>query len=98
MGKRVLITGGAGFIGSHLAERLLADGHSVVALDDFSTGRWENIAGLLGRPEVEVVRDSGENEPPVNLRMSKCDRVYPLASAVGVQLIGDQPVRTIRTT
>ena len=98
MADRVLITGGAGFIGSHLAERLLADGHSVVALDDFSTGRWENIASLAGRHEFQVVRDSVENEATVNLLMSTCDRVYHLASAVGVQLIVDQPVRTIRTT
>ena len=98
MGNRILITGGAGFIGSHLAERLLADGASVVALDDFSTGRMENIAHLLQRPGFELVRDSVENEATVNLLMASCDAVHHLASAVGVKLIVDEPVRTIRTT
>jgi UDP-glucose 4-epimerase len=100
MPQRILITGGAGFIGSHLAERLLADGHHVVALDDLSTGRRDNIAHLLARggPGFRLVRDSVENEATVNTLMSEVDVVYHLASAVGVQLIVDQPVRTIRTT
>src|SRR5687768_11238537 len=59
---RYLITGGAGFIGSHLAERLVRDGHHVVLLDDLSTGRVENIVGILGNPGVQFVRDSVENE------------------------------------
>ncbi len=95
---RYLITGGAGFIGSHLCERLLADGHQVVALDDLSTGRRENLAGLLGRPGFQFVRDSVENEATVGTLMASCDAVMHLASAVGVQLIVDQPVRTINTT
>src|SRR5678815_6200874 len=95
---RVLITGGAGFIGSHLAERLIADGHFVTILDDFSTGRMENVAGLLDRPGFQLVRDSVENEQTVNTLMAACDEVYHLASAVGVQLVLDEPVRTIRTT
>jgi UDP-glucose 4-epimerase len=98
MANRILITGGAGFIGSHLAERLLRDGHSVTILDDFSTGRIENIAHLIGRPGFQLVRDSVENEATVNILMAACDAVYHLASAVGVQLIVDEPVRTIRTT
>jgi len=100
MPQRILITGGAGFIGSHLAERLLADGHHVVALDDLSTGRRDNVAHLLSRagPAFQLVRDSVENEATVNTLMSEVDAVYHLAAAVGVQLIVDQPVRTIRTT
>jgi UDP-glucose 4-epimerase len=100
MPQRILITGGAGFIGSHLAERLLAGGHHVVALDDLSTGRRDNVAHLLagGGPGFQLVRDSVENEATVNTLMSEVDVVYHLASAVGVQLIVDQPVRTIRTT
>ena len=98
MAQRFLITGGAGFIGSHLAEQLLDQGHSVVILDDLSTGRSENIASLKGRPGVQIVRDSVENEGTVGLLMGQCDAVFHLASAVGVQLIVDQPVRTIRTT
>jgi UDP-glucose 4-epimerase len=97
-GKRYLITGGAGFIGSHLAERLLADGHQVIVLDDLSTGRRENIAGLLGKTGFQFVRDSVENEATVGTLMASCDAVMHLASAVGVQLIVDQPVRTINTT
>ncbi|MDB5294636.1 MAG: dTDP-glucose 4,6-dehydratase, partial [Phycisphaerales bacterium] len=96
--SRALITGGAGFIGSHLAERLLADGRAVTVLDDFSTGRAENLAKLLGRPGFQLVRDTVENEATVNTLVAGCDEVYHLASAVGVQLVLDEPVRTIRTT
>jgi UDP-glucose 4-epimerase len=98
MPQRILVTGGAGFIGSHLAGRLLERGDSVVVLDDFSTGRDQNLAKLRGRPGFELVRDSVESEATVHLLMSRVDRVFHLASAVGVQLILDQPVRTIRTT
>ncbi len=96
MAKRFLITGGAGFIGSHLTERLLDAGHSVTILDDLSTGRLENIAHLRGRPGLQFIRDSVENEATVGNAMASCDVVYHLAAAVGVQLIVDQPVRTIR--
>jgi UDP-glucose 4-epimerase len=98
MSQRFLITGGAGFIGSHLAEQLLEQGHSVILLDDLSTGRAQNIARLRGHDRVQIVRDSVENESTVNVLMANCDAVFHLASAVGVQLIVDQPVRTIRTT
>ncbi len=98
MAKRFLITGGAGFIGSHLCERLLHEGHSVVALDDLSTGYFRNIASLAGRPEFQFVRGSVEDEATVNILVSQCDAVFHLASAVGVQLIVDEPVRTISTT
>lgn len=93
-----LITGGAGFIGSHLAERLLAGGDRVTVLDDLSTGRKENIAGLLPQDRFQFVRGSVEETSTVNLLVSQCDAVFHLASAVGVQLIVDEPVRTIRTT
>ena len=99
MADRVLITGGAGFIGSHLAERLLADGHQRHVLDDLSTGRRENIAGLLGTagiPSSSAIRSRTRRRS--TLLMSPCDAVFHLASAVGVQLILDEPVRTIRTT
>lgn len=95
---RVLITGGAGFIGSHLAERLLADGAGVTILDDLSTGREENLASIRSHPQLQLVRESVQNEATVAAVMATCDRVYHLAAAVGVQLVVDQPVRTIRTT
>jgi UDP-glucose 4-epimerase len=93
-----LITGGAGFIGSHLAERLLGQGDRVTVLDDLSTGRAENVARLGTHSGFQFVRGSVEEESTVNLLMSQCDAVFHLASAVGVQLIVDEPVRTIRTT
>jgi UDP-glucose 4-epimerase len=96
MGKRYLVTGGAGFIGSHLAESLLARGNAVTILDDLSTGRLENIAHLRANPKLQLVRDSVENQATVNVVMASCDAVFHLAAAVGVQLIVEQPVRTIR--
>jgi len=98
MSKRILITGGAGFIGSHLSERLLRNGHHVTVLDDFSTGRGENISALVGRDRFELVKDSVESDSVVNQLVGRCDLIYHLASAVGVQLVLDEPVRTIRTT
>ncbi|HEY8665250.1 MAG TPA: GDP-mannose 4,6-dehydratase [Tepidisphaeraceae bacterium] len=98
MPKRYLITGGAGFIGSHLAERLLGQGDQVSILDDFSTGRDANLAALRGRAGLQVIRDSVENESTIGVLMASCDAVFHLAAAVGVQLVLDQPVRTIRTT
>ena len=95
---RYLITGGAGFIGSHLAERLLDAGHAVTALDDLSTGRESNIAHLRARPTFQLVRDSVENDATVNQLMAACDQVFHLAAAVGVKLVAEEPVRTIRTT
>jgi nucleoside-diphosphate-sugar epimerase len=97
MGKKFLVTGGAGFIGSHLTELLLNRGHSVTVLDDFSTGRIENLAAAAANPNLQIIRDSVENEPTVNVAAADCDAIYHLAAAVGVQLIVDQPVRTIRS-
>jgi UDP-glucose 4-epimerase len=98
MSKKFLITGGAGFIGSHLAERLLQLDHTVTVLDDLSTGRSENIQRLLKQSQFQVVEDSVENAATVGVLMSQCDAVFHLASAVGVKLIVDEPVRTIQTT
>jgi UDP-glucose 4-epimerase len=93
-----LITGGAGFIGSHLARRLLDAGHAVTVLDDFSTGREQNLADITNHERFQLIRDSVENEMTVQAAMSGCDHVFHLAAAVGVQLVASEPVRTIRTT
>jgi UDP-glucose 4-epimerase len=95
---RYLITGGAGFIGSHLAERLLKDGHSLTILDDFSTGREANLAHLRGNPKLDLIRDTVENEQTAALVVSRADAIFHLAAAVGVKLVAEEPVRTIRTT
>ena len=95
--KRALLTGGAGFIGSHLAESLLADGWEVFVLDDLSTGSIENIAHLVDRDDFHLVVDSVLAPAVVNELVHKCDVVYHLAAAVGVRLIVEEPVRTIVT-
>jgi len=94
---RVLITGGAGFIGSHLAERLLADGHGVHVLDDLSTGSIENIRHLREEPRFSYTIDSCNQSRLVAELVDEAEYVYHLAAAVGVQLIVDSPVRTIET-
>jgi UDP-glucose 4-epimerase len=91
------VTGGAGFIGSHLTELLLAQGHRVTVLDDLSTGRYSNVGHLEGRPGFTLIIDSVRNEALVEELIRECDRVYHLASAVGVKLILEQPVKTIET-
>jgi UDP-glucose 4-epimerase len=94
---RDLITGGAGFIGSHLAEHLLAQGHHVTLLDDLSTGRYANVAHLEGNERVQMVIQSVLDERTTEELIRGCDRVYHLASAVGVKLIMERPVKTIET-
>jgi UDP-glucose 4-epimerase len=92
-----LITGGAGFIGSHLAEALLARGDQVTVIDDLSTGRFENIAPLAGKPGFRFALETITNETVMDRLGSECDRILHLAAAVGVQLIVNDPVRTIET-
>ncbi|GAG52449.1 unnamed protein product, partial [marine sediment metagenome] len=94
---KALITGGAGFIGSHLAERFINTGDEVVALDDLSTGSLLNLKGVLDHPRFRFVYDDVRNTETVHLLVEQCDVVFHLAAAVGVQLIVDQPVRTIET-
>lgn len=93
--NRVLITGGAGFIGSHLAEVLLDRGQYVTIIDDLSTGRFENIAHLVGQPRFRFAIDTITNEVVMDRLASECDVIYHLAAAVGVKLIVEQPVHTI---
>jgi UDP-glucose 4-epimerase len=94
---RVLITGGAGFIGSHLAEALLAGGHQVTVIDDLSTGSFDNIAHLKGQAGFRYTIDTVMNEPLLAELVDQCDVVYHLAAAVGVRLIVESPVRTLET-
>ncbi len=94
---KVLITGGAGFIGSHLAERLLEGGDEVSVLDDLSTGRLENIQGLVGRPGFEHRIGSALDAPLVAELARDADWIAHLAAAVGVRLIVERPTHTIHT-
>src|SRR5215204_7061651 len=95
--RTALITGGAGFIGSHLTESLLADGWEVYALDDLSTGSQRNVAHLRDRRDYHLVVDSVLNQAVVSELVHRCDVVFHLAAAVGVRLIVEQPVRTLVT-
>src|ERR671931_320743 len=94
---RALVTGGAGFIGSHLCELLLADGCEVWALDDLSTGSERNVTHLRERRDFHLVVESVLSSSIVNELVHKCDVVYHLAAAVGVRLIVEQPVHTMVT-
>jgi UDP-glucose 4-epimerase len=94
---KALITGGAGFIGSHLAERLLKSGHKVVVIDDLSTGSIQNIVHLKSQESFGFVRDTVRNASTMAVLVQQCDVVFHLAAAVGVQLIVDRPVHTIET-
>jgi UDP-glucose 4-epimerase len=94
---RVLITGGAGFVGSHLSEALLERGDEVYVLDDLSTGSIDNIAHLKTNPKFHYTIDTVANEPVLAELIDRCDTVVHLAAAVGVKLIVESPVRTIET-
>ena len=94
---RALLTGGAGFVGSHLAEALLQQGHTVEVIDDLSTGSMDNITHLMGHPGFRVTIDTVMNEALVGEMVDRADLIFHLAAAVGVKLIVEAPVRTIET-
>ncbi len=94
---RVLITGGAGFIGSHLSDAYLKRGDEVFIIDDLSTGSIENIQHLKSNPRFHYTIDSVHNQPVLAELVDQCDVVFHLAAAVGVKLIVESPVRTIET-
>src|SRR3954468_6103547 len=94
---RVLITGGAGFVGSHLSEALLERGDEVFILDNLSTGSIDNVVHLKSHPRFHYTIDSVTNEPVLAELIDRCDIVVHLAAAVGVKLIVEQPVHTIET-
>ncbi|NJD58973.1 MAG: nucleoside-diphosphate sugar epimerase [Anaerolineales bacterium] len=97
MKEKILVTGGAGFIGSHLCELLIHNGHRVVAIDDLSTGRLENIQHLLPMQGFQFVRETITNSQVLDRLTSEADILIHLAAVVGVQLIVEDPVNTIAT-
>lgn len=94
---KILITGGAGFIGSHLAERLVSDGHQITILDDLSTGRRENLSSISDSNSLEFVEGTILDSGTVDRLVAQSDLVFHLAAAVGVQLIMDEPSQSILT-
>ncbi len=92
-----LVTGGAGFIGSHLTEYLLARGHTVNVLDDLSTGREENLTAVAGHPRLKIRRGSITDPELLEDAVRGAEVIFHLAAAVGVRLVADDPVRTIET-
>jgi UDP-glucose 4-epimerase len=94
---KILITGGAGFVGSHLADKLYEQGHEITVIDDLSTGRYSNVEHLEGKERFQLIIDTILNEGLMERLIRDTDRVFHMASAVGVKLIMEQPVKTIET-
>lgn len=94
---KILITGGAGFVGSHLADKLIAEGHEITVIDDLSTGRYSNVEHLEGHERFHLIIDTVLNAELMEELVRETDRVFHMASAVGVRLIMEQPVKTIET-
>src|SRR2546425_12126734 len=92
-----LVTGGAGFIGSHLVERLLADGKNVVVLDDCSTGSLENLRAVQAHPRLRLIESKISACAELPELVSQCESIFHLAAAVGVELVINSPVRTLQT-
>ena len=95
--KHCVVTGGAGFIGSHLVEALLARGDRVSVVDDESTGTIDNLAAVLNHPRLSYTQGTVADEELVSRLVADADEVYHLAAAVGVQLIARSPIHTIET-
>ena len=94
---KILITGGAGFVGSHLADKLIGEGHEITVIDNLSTGRYSNVEHLEENPNFKLIIDTVLNAHLMEELIREADRVYHMASAVGVRLIMEQPVKTIET-
>jgi UDP-glucose 4-epimerase len=95
--KHVLVTGGAGFIGSHLVERLLNDGKAVVVIDDLSTGQLQNLAGMTRNPQLRVIESKVSNCQELGAVVQGAESIYHLAAAVGVQLVVKSPIHAVET-
>ncbi len=94
---KILITGGAGFVGSHLADKLIGEGHEITVIDDLSTGRYQNVEHLEENENFRLIIDTVLNENLMEDLIRETDRVFHMASAVGVRLIMEHPVKTIET-
>jgi len=92
-----LITGGAGFIGSHLSDKLIGEGHKVTVLDNLSTGKYENVKHLEGNPDFRLVVGTILDEFLVDKLVERCDAIFHLAAAVGVELIVNHPLESLTT-
>ena len=97
MSPHILVTGGAGFIGSHLVERLLADGKRVIVIDDCSTGNLENLARVQGNPSLRIIQSKVSECAELEKLAANSESIYHLAAAVGVDLILKSPIATIKT-
>jgi UDP-glucose 4-epimerase len=95
--KHILVTGGAGFIGGHLVERLLADGHAVVVLDDFSTGSRDNLAAVANHPRLRVIEAKISTCAALPELVAAAETIYHLAAAVGVDLVVKAPIHVLAT-
>src|SRR5437016_2085533 len=93
----ILVTGGAGYIGSHLVERLLAEGNTVVVLDDFSTGSAENLRGVAGDPNLRIIQSRISACAELPQLVASASAIYHLAAAVGVELVVKSPIHTLKT-
>jgi UDP-glucose 4-epimerase len=96
-GAHVIVTGGAGFIGSHLVERLLADGKRAVVIDDLSTGRVENLNGVRGNPRLRFIQSTISACAELSELIRRAEAIYHLAAAVGVELVVKTPIRVLQT-
>jgi UDP-glucose 4-epimerase len=94
---RIIVTGGAGFIGSHLVTRLLAEGHAVTVIDDVSTGAWHNLAHLKNDPKLELIESKVSTCGSLEILLRDTIQIFHLAAAVGVDLVVSSPIRTIET-
>ena len=95
--KHILVTGGAGFIGSHLVERLLADGRAVVVVDDLSTGSLENLRAVASHPNLRVVQSKISTCSDLTELVARAEAIYHLAAAVGVELVVKSPIHVLET-
>jgi UDP-glucose 4-epimerase len=95
--KHVIVTGGAGFIGSHLVDRLLLHGKPVIVIDDLSTGTWQNLAAAKGSPRLKVIESKVSECAELPRLAEEAESIYHLAAAVGVELVLSSPVRTLET-